>query len=89
VHTNTRATETYEWQIKPDTDTYYAIAVTDAKAARRIANHIDHLPIRCGRAVRPGLDGGELRAWLEEFAMLTARSAEHIDWRALRVRNVM
>ncbi len=86
---NTRATETYEWLIEPDTDTFYALAVTDAKTARRLANHIDRLPIRCGRAARPGLDGEDLRRWLEEFALITAHSAEHVDWRALRVSNVL
>lgn len=89
AYANTRATETYEWLIEPDTDTFYALAVTDARTARRLANHIDRLPIRCGRALRPGLEGDELRRWLEDLAMLTARSAEYVDWRALRVRNVM
>ena len=86
---NTRVTETYEWLVEPDTDTFYALAVTDATTARRLANHIDRLPIRCGRAARPGLDDDELRRWLEEFALMAADSAEHIDWRALRVSNVL
>jgi len=86
---NSRATETYEWLLEPDTDTYYAIAVTDPRSARQIANHIDQLPVRCSEFVRPGLQGAALREWLNQFAMLTARSAKHVDWRAVRVRDVM
>ncbi len=81
--------ETYEWQVAPDLDTYYAVVVTDAGVARRIANHIDDLPMRCSKAVRPGLEDDALRAWLADFAMLTASSAKHVDWRALQVKDVL
>ena len=81
--------ETYEWEIAPDLDTYYAVVVTDAKVARRIANHMDRLPLRCSDALRPGLEDGELQAWLNSFAMLTAKASEHIDWRAIEVRDVL
>ncbi len=81
--------ETYEWQITPDLDTFYAVVVTDAGVARRIANHIDDLPMRCSNAVRPGLEDDDLRAWLADFARLTARSAEHVDWRAVQVKDVL
>ena len=81
--------ETYEWHTAPDLDTYYAVVVTDAKLARRMANHMDRLPMRCTEALRPGLEDDELRAWLNDFAMLTARAAEHVDWRAIEVRNVL
>ncbi len=81
--------ETYDWQLEPELDTYYAIVVTDAEVARRIANHIDELPKRCSAAVRPGLEDEALREWLSDLAMLTARSAQHIDWRAIRVRDVL
>jgi hypothetical protein len=64
--------ETYEWNTAPDLDTYYAVVVTDAKLARRMANHMDRLPMRCTDALRPGLEDDELRAWLNDFAMLTA-----------------
>jgi hypothetical protein len=80
--------ETYDWLLEPDLDTYYAIAMTDARAARGIANHIDRLPLRCSDAVRPGLKGTELQAWLNEFAYLAARSSQHFDWRALQVKDV-
>lgn len=81
--------ETYEWDIAPDLDTYYAVVVTDAKVARRIANHMDRLPLRCSDALRPGLEEQELQAWLNDFAMLTAKASEHIDWRAIEVRDVL
>ncbi len=81
--------ETFEWDLAPDLDTYYAVVVTDAKVARRIANHMDRLPMRCSEALRPGLEDDELQSWLTGFAMLTANAAEHIDWRAIQVRNVL
>ncbi|MBT8092599.1 MAG: hypothetical protein KJN77_06145 [Gammaproteobacteria bacterium] len=81
--------ETYEWQLEPELDTYYAIVVTDAEVARRVANHIDDLPIRCSAAVRPGLADDRLEDWLSDFAMLTARSSRHIDWRAIRVKDIL
>lgn len=81
--------ETYEWGLAPDLDTYYAVVVTDAKVARRIANHMDRLPLRCSEALRPGLEDQELQAWLNGFAMLTAKASEHIDWRGIEVRDVL
>jgi len=80
--------ETYDWQMDPDVDTFFAVVATDAHVARRLANHIDSLPLRCTTSMRPGLKGNALRDWLTEFAMITARSAEHIDWRAIRVRDI-
>jgi hypothetical protein len=81
--------ETLTWFVEPQVDTYYAVAVTDAHAARNFANHIDRLPLRCSDAVREGLSGEELRAWLDRFATLAAESAQHFDWRALQIRNVL
>ena len=81
--------ETYEWLIAPDVDTYYAIVVTDAAVARRFANLMDELPKRCSAAVRPGLQDEALRDWLNDFAMLMARSTQHVDWRAVRVKDVL
>jgi hypothetical protein len=86
---NLQTTETYEWFVEPDADTYYALAVTDARLARKLANHIDELPLRCTQSIRPGLKGQSLQTWLEEFAMIAARSSNNIDWRGVRVRNVL
>ncbi len=81
--------ETHEWQLEPDLDTFYAVVVTDAKVARRMANHIDALPLRCSDAIRPGLEDDELRNWLSDFAMMSAKSSRHVDWRAIRVKDVL
>jgi len=81
--------ETYEWLPDPDLDTYYAVVVTDARVARRLANHMDALPLRCSNAIRPGLEGDELRDWLGDLAMMTAKSSQHVDWRAIRVKDVL
>jgi len=82
-------TETYDWSTQPELTTYYAVVVTDARAARTIANHVDQLPIRCSSSMRPGLQGEALQEWLTGFATMTAKSSKHIDWRAIRVRDVM
>ena len=65
------------------------MVVTDARLARRIANHMDKLPLRCSEALRAGLENESLQDWLNDFAMLTARAAQHVDWRAIEVRNVL
>ena len=90
IFTNRRdLTETFEWDVAPELDTYYAIVATDARVARRIANHIDHLPMRCSDSLRPGLEDGQLQNWLEGLAALAAGDARHVDWRAVEVRNVL
>ncbi|MBT8089120.1 MAG: hypothetical protein KJO01_02815 [Gammaproteobacteria bacterium] len=81
--------ETYEWLLQPDLDTYYAVVVSDASLARRVANHMDNLPLRCSASIRPGLEGDDLREWLSDFAMITARSSKYVDWRAVRVKDVL
>lgn len=86
---NSETIETDEWLVAPLRDTYYAIAISDERTARRIANHLDQLPIRCGASTISGLTGQALRAWLDEFSSLAAGSAQHIDWRAIEIRNVL
>lgn len=80
--------ESFEWALQPDADIYYAVAVTDANVARQLANHIDALPLRCFNSFRQGLSGQELRDWLSEFAMQSARLLQHFDWRAIQVRDI-
>lgn len=77
------------WLVTPDADTYYAVAVSDARAARRIANHIDRLPMRCGSSLRPGLQGEPMRRWLDDFAALAARAVGAVDWRAIELKDVL
>jgi len=78
-----------QWLLEPGVDTYYALAVSDAGAARQFANLIDELPLRCGTTVRPGLTNNALQRWLDEFALLAARHARHVDWRAIEVKDVL
>lgn len=85
----TRVEVVTEWQAMPLHDTYYAIAVTDEGLARRIANHIDYLPMRCGGMARKGLTGIELEEWLDELAVIAADSAHAFDWRAVEVKEVL
>ena len=81
--------ESRRWLRDPGVDTYYAVAVTDAVAARKIANLLDELPARCGGSVQPGLENNALHRWLDEFAMLAARHGGHVDWRAIQVKDVL
>ena len=81
--------ETFSWELAPNLDTYYAIVATDARVARRIANHMDRLPQRCTDSLRAGLEDERLQDWLEELAAMTASHARHVDWRAVEVRNVL
>jgi len=81
--------EAPEWLVSPSVDTYYAFAVTDARAARLFANHFDQLPMRCNSSLRPGLTNNALHRWLDEFAVLAARHARHVDWRAIEVKDVL
>ena len=86
---NSETIDTDEWYVTPLRDTYYAIAISDERAARRIANHLDQLPVRCGASTRRGLSGQALQEWLDEFATLAAISANHIDWRAIEIKDLL
>ena len=81
--------ETLDWALQPTSDTYYVVVVADEKAARSIADHIDQLPLRCSDALRPGLSDDKLREWLADFAILTARTSNAFDWRAISVQDLM
>ena len=81
--------EIHDWLLRPELDTYYAVVTSDARLARRIANHMDELPPRCTESIRPGFKDEELREWLSDFAMITAHAADNVDWRAVRVNNVL
>ena len=81
--------EVAEWRVAPGVDTYYAFAVSDARAARAFANHIDALPLRCGRSLRRGLQDDALHRWLEAFAVLAERHAPQVGWRAITIKDVL
>jgi hypothetical protein len=80
--------ETFDWETATEADTYYAVVVTNSDVARRLANHIDSLPQRCSTSMRPGLKDSELKEWLSDFATITAKSSQYIDWRAIQVRDI-
>ena len=77
-----------DWDFDMGTDTFFAVVATDDVVARRLANHINRLPLRCSKSMRPGLTDVALRNWLEELASITSRSPQQTDWRAIRVRNI-
>lgn len=76
------------WELNPNRDTYYAVATTDTNAARAIAQHISQLPNRCSSSMRNGLEGKELRQWMDQFAAITAHWNQQIDWQVIRVKNM-
>ena len=76
------------WSLSPRYDAFYVIASTDTDASRALASHIERLPQRCSASVRPGLEGNELKRWLEELAEITSNWPEAIDWRSVRVKEV-
>lgn len=82
------ASRSTEWSVSPDADTYYAIAVNDSKAAHILSRHLQKLPQRCSAAVRFGLEGEKLENWMSVFAQTMTQWRSHIDWQAIRVRNV-
>jgi len=86
---NSEAIKTDTWYVTPKRDTYYAIALSDEKAARRMANLLDQLPNRCSASTRPGLTGLALQNWLHEFSLLAEKNSQFIDWRAIELRDVL
>ncbi|MFQ5983609.1 MAG: hypothetical protein ACE5KS_09570, partial [Woeseiaceae bacterium] len=90
LHALTRnaSTSASAWQLDPDADTYYAIAVSDSKAARALSRYLERLPRRCSFSVRAGLEGRQLENWLAAFSAAVDQWQPHVDWRAIRVRDV-
>lgn len=76
------------WSISPRVDAYYAIAATDTGAARALSRHIGLLPQRCSASIRPGLEGNELKRWLQELAEIQEHWSPAIAWRSIRVKDV-
>ncbi len=80
--------ESPSWSLSPRHDMFYVIAATSTEASRALSRHIESLPKRCSASVRPGLEGDELRRWLEELAQITRHWSTAIDWRSIRVKEV-
>ncbi|MDH5311422.1 MAG: hypothetical protein OEY08_15835 [Gammaproteobacteria bacterium] len=77
-----------EWALDPGAETFYAIAVSDSRAARELAAILDRLPQRCSDSLRVGFAGRQLDRWFNEFAGDLARWQDDVDWRALSVREI-
>jgi hypothetical protein len=77
-----------EWRLEPDADTYYAIAVSNSKAARAIGDHLTALPRRCSESVRVGFEGRELESWLTGLSSEVARWQPFVDWNAIKIKNI-
>ena len=76
------------WSLDPAEDTYLVLASRDTRAARALAAHVEKLPMRCSQALRPGLEGAELRAWLAELRRIAAHWDHAVDWQAIRIRDI-
>jgi hypothetical protein len=76
------------WDLNPAKDSYYAIAASDARAARAIARHVERLPLRCSPSLRSGLQGDALQRWLDEFDAIAAHWASKVDWQVIRVETL-
>lgn len=80
--------EAEDWELFPERDTFYAIGTTDSKAARELSKHIRQLPKLCAASVRPGLEGIELRQWMDELQRIINRWRPAIHWQTIRVKNI-
>lgn len=76
------------WRTEPGGEVYYAIAVSDSALARRVANHVDRLPLRCAAGPHRGIRHALLRDWLTGLDAIAARSNGRVDWRALELSRV-
>ncbi len=76
------------WLITPPNTTYYAIAIDNARDARRVAAIIDELPAECAGSYAAGLTGLDLERWLERLSHLMLALGRHAQWRALEVKPV-
>ncbi len=78
--------EISRWQVDPQHNTYFAVASRDSGLARRLAAHVDLLPMRCGTATPPGLKDHALEVWLDDFLSLVDDRPREVAWRAIQTR---
>ncbi len=76
------------WMISPADTTYYAIAIDNARDARRVAAIVDELPTECPGRYATGLNGLELEQWLERLSHLMLSLGRRAEWRALEVNPI-
>ena len=73
------------WLTNPGATVYYAIAVDNARDARRVATLVDQLPLSCRGRASSGLAGIELQQWLERLSRLMLELGPRAAWRAIEV----
>ena len=69
------------WTVRPTEDALYVLAISDSRAARAVARHLQGVPQQCASAARSGLTDAALREWLAGLASVLDRWREHIDVR--------
>lgn len=77
-----------DWKVNPDTDTFYVVGTTNSRAGRAIAKHMEQLPVRCGRSLRPGMEGAALRRWFRELDGIADHWQRDVDWKSVRVKEI-
>ncbi len=73
------------WLLSPARTTYYAIAVDNARDARRLSAHLATLPSLCDGARQPGLSGLSLERWLEELSHLMLQLKARVQWQSIEI----
>ncbi|MEE4162347.1 MAG: hypothetical protein V2I25_07530 [Woeseiaceae bacterium] len=76
------------WLIEPGNTTYYAVAVDNARDARRVAALVDRLPALCASYAESGVRGYALQQWLESLSHLMLELGPRAEWRAVEVNPV-
>jgi len=76
------------WLIEPETTTYYAVAVDNARDARRVAALVDRLPALCAGYTDNRFRGYALQQWLESLSHLMLELGPRAEWRAVEVNPV-
>ncbi|MDJ0927918.1 MAG: hypothetical protein QNJ73_09730 [Gammaproteobacteria bacterium] len=76
------------WQGHAGLESFYAIAVSNDRAARELAVLVEQLPTRCALSATQGLSGSALEAWLARLGSFNNRWQHAVDWQAVRVEHV-
>ena len=77
--------QSHRWLLSPARTTYYAIAVDNARDARRLSTHIASLPSLCDGVHRPGLSGLSLERWLEQLSHLMLELKARVQWQSIEI----
>lgn len=80
------------WQGQQGLESFYALAIgnhdINSEVARQFASLLDRVPTRCTLSATAGLDGDDLRDWLDAFGRLVDRWQDDVDWQAVRISHV-